>query len=393
MTTTTIPTSDIDLYTDDSVLAPHENYRRLRDLGPVVWLARQQVYAVARYQEVYDALHDHTTFSSGSGVGLTEELNRVMIGSTIASDPPDHDHLRTVVGRQLTPKALRQFRADIEERAGRLADELVGRGGFDGVADFAQRFPLSVVPDLLGWPDDGREHFLKWASAGFNALGPKNERTMSGLPALQEMLGYLEKMAVPGALRPDSWGDRLAAAAAAGTVPRELLPTLLGDYLAPSLDTTISALATTLWLLGSHPDQWAAVRADHSLFGNAFNEAIRYESPVRGFSRLVTRDCELGGAPLAAGSRVLLLYGSANRDERFWSAPDTFDITRDQVTSHVAFGHGVHGCVGQGLARLEAQSLFTALAERVDTIEVGRPVWRAHNTIRAIATLPTTVRA
>ncbi|WP_019635003.1 cytochrome P450 [Actinomadura atramentaria] len=390
---TTIRRSSIDLYTDEAVLAPYGPYRELRDLGPAVWLEAHEVWAVARYDDVYAALHDHETFASGTGVGLSEDLNKVMAGSTIASDPPYHDHIRSVVGRPLTPRALRKHREDVQRRADELVDRLVALGEFDGVTDFAQAFPLGLVPDLLGWPEEGREHFLAWAAAGFNALGPMNERATAGFADLQGMLGYLNEMSVPGRLCPGSWGAQLVDAAGDGTITREILPTLLGDYLTPSLDTTIATLSSALWLLGTHPEAFDALRADPGLIPNAFNEVIRVESPVRGFSRLLTEDHEIGGVKLPEGSRALLLYASANRDERRWANPEVFDVRRADAAGHVGFGHGVHGCVGQGLARLEGHSLLGALVRKVRRIEVGDAVWRPHNTIHGIAKLPAVFHA
>src|ERR1043165_5670052 len=135
------------------------------------------------------------------------------------------------------------------------------------------------------------------------------------------------------------------------------------------MDTSVSALASALWLLGTHPEQWDAIRADRSLIGPAFNEIVRIESPLRGFTRLVTTERELGGVRLPKDSRVFLLYGSANRDERKFADPERFDIFRENAAEHLAFGHGIHGCVGQALSRLEANALLTALAERVTRIE------------------------
>ncbi|MFJ3515886.1 MULTISPECIES: cytochrome P450 [unclassified Streptomyces] len=393
MAITTIPRSDIDPYSDASILSPYEDYRRLRDLGPVVRLEAHQVFAVARYREVYDALHDHTTFSSASGVGLTETLNKAQKGSSFTSDPPYHDHVRGLVARHLKPKALEQFHDYIEGWASRLVDELIEKGTFDAVTDFAQAFPLAVVPDLLGWPvEEGKERLLDWATAGFNAFGPLNERTMAGFPLLQEMSEFLQRMSIPGNLRPGSWGAQLVSDAKEGKIEEYLLPGLLGDFLAPSMDTSVSALSSMLWLFGSHPEQWQQVRTDAALIPKALNEIIRIESPLRGFTRLVTRERELGGVLLEPDARVLLLYGSANRDERHWTNPDAFDIHRPGVAQHVGFGHGIHGCVGQALSRMEGHALLKALSTRVRSIEVGEPTWRLHNTIRGIASLPVTLR-
>jgi cytochrome P450 len=389
----TVPSTDLDLYSEESILAPYEPYRVLRDLGPAVRLERYNVWAVARYRDVYATLHDHETFSSGSGVALNDTINSRMRGTTLASDPPYHDHVRGLLNGPLTPKALRRHRDLFQGVANDLVDRLLGVGTFDAVADFAQVLPLSVVPDLLGWPAEGREEFLSWASAAFNTIGPLNERAIAEVPAMKGMWQYIAEMARPGQLRDGSWGADLVAKAAAGEVAPELLPSLIGDYLVPSLDTTISALSSMLWLLARHPEQWQAIRRDHSLIPNAFNEIVRYESPARGFSRLLTRDAEIDGVRLRTGERVLNLYASANRDERRWADAAVFDVTRADAANHVAFGHGIHGCVGQGLARLEGTALLTALVERVGHIETGEPAWRVNNHIRALSALPATLYA
>lgn len=380
--------TDIDFYDEEVILDPYGVYRQLRDTAPAVWLDRYQAWAVTRYQDVYAALHDHDTFASGHGVALNDPLNEKMRGSALVSDPPYHDHVRGVMGGPLTPKALRRHREHFQGLADDLVDRLLERRRFDGVVDFAQIFPLSVVPDLLGWPTEGREQFLDWASAGFQALGPMNERAVRDLPTLKGMWGFMAEIVRPGRLRQGSWGADLVAAAEKGEVEQELLPALIGDYLVPSLDTTVSALSTMLWKLGENPDQWRRVREDRSLIPNVLNESIRYESPIRALSRYVTEDVELGGVRLERGSRALMVYASANRDERHWDTPDAFDVARANANSHVGFGHGIHGCVGQGLARLEGHSLLDALVRKVERIEVGQPEWRVHNTIRAMTTLP-----
>lgn len=194
------PISDIDLYTSAHIQRPHPAYQRLRQAGPVTWLERYQVWAVSTYREVCAALRDHETFTTRCGVGLSEQLNRVMTGgSTLTAEPPEHDVLREVLGRPMLPRALREINAEIGNRADMLVSDLVTRGTFDASADLAQAFPMMVVPDLLGFPADGRDHFLTWASAAFNALGLENTRLRVGKPALEQMLGYLHRMATPGA--------------------------------------------------------------------------------------------------------------------------------------------------------------------------------------------------
>jgi cytochrome P450 len=145
-------------------------------------------------------------------------------------------------------------------------------------------------------------------------------------------------------------------------------------------------------MLATHPEQWATLKADRSLIPNAFNETVRLESPIRAFSRVATADTSIGGYDIDAGARVMILYASANRDERFFDRPDEFDITRPNASGHLGFGYGTHGCAGQGLARLEAQAVLQALVTQVETIELGQPVRGMNNLICAWASLPMTVQ-
>ncbi|MEU0312873.1 cytochrome P450 [Nocardioides sp. NPDC006273] len=392
--TPTIPSTDADLFADDVIADPHPTYRELRDAGPALWMSRYECWVLPRYAEAFAALRDHDSFSSGSGVALNEVMNQATKGgSVLCTDPPDHDLLRRILGTRLTPRALRGHSEDFTRRAHVLVDELIEKGSFDAVADFSSAFPLSVVPDLLGVPEDGREHLLTWASAAFQAEGPMNERTQASLPSLQEFLEYMSGVAGEEKLTPGSWGHQMLLEARSGEIDEKMLPLLLLDYLGPSIDTTISALSTAIWQFALHPDQWDELRRDRSLIANVVNEAVRLEAPIRGFARHLTRDYDIDGVTLPAGDWVFVSYASANRDERRWEDPGRFDIYRD-TAGHVGFGSGIHSCVGQGLAKLEANALFNALADRVSRFELaGEPVWNVHNILRGISTLPVTIHS
>ena len=393
MTTALGPSTDVDLFSDEAIREPYEHYRQLRGLGPAVWLERHRVWALARYGEVRAALEDWQTWSSASGVALNDYTNETIRGTTLASDPPLHDHLRSVIGERLTPRSLRGRRPQIEGLARELVDRLVVQGSFDAVSDLARVLPMLVVPDFLGWPAEIRDKLLPWAGAAFDTMGPTNARCLASKAGRGELVQTAMELAGTHALAPDSLGADVCAAARRGDVTEEQLVGLLLDYLVPALDTTISAVGSAIWLFGRYPDQWDLVRADPALLPNAFHEVLRVESPVRCFSRVATRDVAFdGGATVRTGERALLIFASANRDERQWDRPEEFDVTRDAI-GQLAFGYGVHGCAGQGLARLEAHALLGALARRVERFEVGPAVPLMNNVIRALVSLPVTVVA
>jgi cytochrome P450 len=269
-----------------------------------------------------------------------------------------------------------------------VAADAVERGQVDGVADLARALPLQVVPDLVGWPKDEREHLLTWAAATFNVLGPVNGTSLGSTSSALGMMRFAKRIARTANVLTGSMGDEVIAAANAGLIPRGEASALMIDYLAPSLDTTISAISSALRLFALHPGQWDEIRSDRSLIPNAFNEVVRFESPLRAFSRLAATDTDIAGTRIRKGRRVVILYSSANRDELAWENPEQFDIHRD-ATRHLGFGYGTHGCAGQGLARLESQAMLNALADRVERIHLaGEPTWGRNNIIRGLASLP-----
>ncbi|MDQ6773938.1 MAG: cytochrome P450 [Candidatus Dormibacteraeota bacterium] len=389
-----IPSYPHDLFTDEALTDPHEHYRSLRNLGPVVWLEAHDMYAIPRYADVRSALTDPDTYCSGKGVALNEMANGLIAGrNLLMTDGELHARLRKVLGQSITPRALRHMEESVARLATALVEELVERGSFDAVTDLARALPLSVVPDLVGWPLDARAHLLEWAGATFDFLGPMNDRARNSVPMTQAMLRFAADTAASGNLMPGSVGARLIEAGRRGEIEPDRVAPLIVGYLAPSLDTTISAIGSAVWLLASHPDQLDALRADPSLIPNAFNESLRLESPIRAFSRVTTTATTVGDADVPGDARLVILYSSANRDERHFERPDDFDVKRSNANDQLGFGYGVHGCAGQGLARMEAHALLGALVAQVERVELaGRPVRSLNNLIHAWASLPVRVR-
>jgi cytochrome P450 len=391
MTTTTgMPRSEVDLFTEAHLDDPYPAYRELRDLGPAVYFPRYEVWGIPRYDACREVLSDWETFTSEEGVSVAPEFKPLFDNSPLYSDPPKHERLRKVLSDRLSPRALRGLADDIDQRADRLIAMLVEKGSFDAVADMAAVFPINVVSDLVGLPQEGREHFLERAAATFNLFGPNNERAAGAMGHYEAVGKYILASATRETLAPGGFGMTIYDAVDDGTLSETEGFVLMVAYLVAALDTTVNTLSASVWYLANHVDQWEILRDDPSLAGNAFEEVLRIETPLVFFARTARAERTFGDVTIRAGARVLAMFASANRDERRWTDPDRFDVRRD-ITGHLGFGYGLHGCAGQGLARLEGRAILSALARRVESFELGTPVREYNNVIRGLKSLPVTV--
>jgi cytochrome P450 len=387
--TDTIPRSDVDLFTDEVMADPYPVFRQLRDMGPVVHLGRLDVWAIPRFAEARHVLGDWQSFSSAD-VALNEQFNQYIGDGIIRSSPPLHDQQRSVLASRLAPRALRELQPEIDRRAHELVSNLADQGSFDAVNDLARRFPLEIVADLIGLPQQGRERLLELVDANFNCFGPDNARTRESGPKLAELATYVMTSATRDTLAENSMGAAIYEAVDAGYVPAEAAPWLVMTYVTAGIDTTVHAIGHAVWLLAQHRDQWDALRADQSLIPDAFREVLRYESPVQMFGRTATADWTVDGITVPAGARLAVLFGCANRDERKWKEPDRFDIRRPNF-DQLGFGYGLHACAGQALARIEGEAVIRALAENVAHIDAGQPIRHYNNVLRGLESLPITV--
>jgi cytochrome P450 len=383
-----VPIYKPDIYSVDAIVNPYPHYQQLRDLGPVVWLTKHKVYALPRYAECKAVLRDDRTYLSGSGVALNRIANRLSRGTTLNSDGVEHDLRRKLLAHGLLPRALRAIGDSVDATAAAVVEAALNKGEIDGVYDLASALPLAVVPDLIGWPRDQRDHLIEWGGATFDALGPLNWHAIKAIPDVFRMLRFARRVVRERTFLDSSMADELLNAADQGKLSHAECPALMVDYLAPSIDTTMSAISNALYLFASHPEQWRLLKDEPALMANAINEVIRYEPPLRAFARLVGRQTEIGGASIPSGARVLVMYASANRDEREWENPAVFDIRRD-AGRQIGFGQGAHACAGQSLARLETTAMLSALLERVDRIEVTSSLtWAINNVIHRHERLP-----
>ncbi len=389
------PSSDADPFSDAMLLEPYALHASLRDLGPVVRLERYGVWAMARHADVYAMLNDWETYGSSAGVGMgnfhTEKPWRPP-SLILEADPPLHTRTRAVLSRVLSPTALRRMRATFEERAEALVERLIARRRFDAIVDCAEAFPLEVFPDAVGLAAEGRENLPPYGNAVFNADGPPNALFQSAMEDAARVGPWILAQCRREALAPGGLGADVYASVDSGEIDADEAALLVRSLLSAGLDTTVHGIGNALFCLVNHPAQWARLHADPALARGAFEEALRFESPVQAFFRTTTRAVTVDGIALGPEEKVLALFAAANRDPREWREPDTFDITR-KVARNVAFGAGIHFCVGAMLARLEAEIVLAALARRIATIEPdGEPRRLLNNALRGLTSLPVRIR-
>jgi 4-methoxybenzoate monooxygenase (O-demethylating) len=385
------PVCDIDPFCRDFFENPFPAYETLREAGPVVRLPRYGVWAVARYKEVHAVLNDWRTFCSSRGAGLTDfakEKPWRPKSLVLETDPPLHDRTRRVLNRVLSASVMQSLRERFAQEADALMDKLIAAGSFDAIADLAEAYPLTVFPDAMGMRRENRHFLLPYGNMVFNSFGPRNEFFEAAVADAEPVLAWLQRQMQRGAFAPGGFGAAIHAASDTGELTEEEAPVVARSLLTAGVDTTVSGIGAAVYCLARFPEQFAVLRADPSLARAAFEEAVRYESPVQTFFRTTTRPVEIGEVAVDEGEKVLMFLGAANRDPRHWERPDEYDITRRTI-GHVGFGSGIHQCVGQLLARLEGECVLSALARKVASIEIaGPPRRRYNNTLRALASLP-----
>ncbi|MBB3087019.1 cytochrome P450 [Geodermatophilus sabuli] len=400
MTVDSPPTTDVPVLGDDpfgtEVLTdPYDFHRRLRDAGPVVFLERYGIYAMGRFEHVKASLIDWETFVSSRGAGLADfakEKPWRPPSLLLEADPPDHTVVRTAMNGVISPRGLRALRERFAAPAAEIADRLVAQGTFDAVTDLAEVYPLRVFPDAVGLREEGRENLLPYGGLAFNAFGPDNELRRQALATAAPVQAWIWEQCQRENLTPGGFGALIWEAADRGEITAEQAPMLVRSLLTAGVDTTVYGIANTVYGLSRHPDQWELLHRTPAKAKFAFDEALRWESPVQTFFRTTSREVEVAGTTIPEGTKLLLFLGSANRDPRQWGEDaDTLDIGR-RAAGHVAFGMGIHQCVGQPVARLETELVLSALAERARAIEpAGDPVPKLNNTLKGWASVPVRV--
>ena len=390
-TTVDRPVSAIDPFSHEFLRDPYPHHARLREAGPVVWLEQYGIWAMARHQEVRDALTDWQTYCSSAGVGLSDfrkEPPWRPPSIILEADPPLHTRTRAVLTRIMSPAAINILRTTFEREAESLVSRLVERREFDGIADLAEAYPLKVFPDAVGISEEGRENLLPYGSMVFNSFGPRNDLFNSAMANAGPVRDWIMSKCSRAALAPNGLGMQIFEAVDSGELSEAEAGMLVRSFLSAGIDTTVYGLGNALYCFASFPDQWTVLRENPNLIRGAFEEVLRFEAPVQTFFRTTTKPIDVGGVRLGDGEKVLLFLAAANRDPRRWDKPDTFDVKR-RATGHMTFGTGIHGCVGQAVARLESEAILGAFMKRVASFELtGQAEPRLNNTLRGLDTLP-----
>jgi cytochrome P450 len=386
-----VPTSTLDFYGQPAIDSPNSAYRPLLDAGALVWLQKQDVLAVGRYDPLRALLKNDEDFVSSRGVTMNPILNKAAktADTVLVTDGEKHSRLRRVMMAPMRPRELESIQARIRETADERVDQLVGRGRFEGMSELASHLPVTIVAELVGLPPAARAKMVSWSKATFNTIGPPNRRALPSLPAVASMFRFQRSLKSEH-VEPGTWVRRLFDLRDEGELRTSEALGIVIDYVAPSLDTTIFATGHLLNRLARHSNEWEKLKADPSLVSGAVDESLRIDSVVRAFTRVAAREVDFEGVTLPPDQRILVVYGAANRDERHYPSPDEFDITRN-ARDHMAFGHGPHACAGTRLARMEMEALLKSILERVERIEVGDPVVSNNNTLYGFDALPTTL--
>ncbi len=387
MTNPSAPTSDVDFFSDDILLNPYPTYAQIRELAPVVWMEKMQVFAITRYADIQTAFNNPLIFSSEK-VAFNDAMNDALKGTSLATDPPEHTQLRKTILAPLIPRALKSIEENVTLKAETLMDKLVEQGSFDAIQDIARAFPLEVVTDMLGVQGEAREKALRWGDAAFNVLGPMNDRTIREFPVAGELFGFCAQVKAED-LNEGSLGRGIFEAAERGEIARESCGPIIHQYIAAGLESTIAAIGNTFFLWAKNPDQYALVVADNALVKNAFNESLRLEPPLSLLGRLVKSDVTIGGITIPAGSQVALMTGAGNHDPRKYENPTEYFIARNPM-DHFAFGQGIHTCAGQNLARIEAHAILSAFVKRIKRFDTGTAIRKLANMTRSLESLPVT---
>lgn len=390
------------LFDDQYIQDPYPLYAQMHRAGPVHRVGESGFYAVSSWDAVTEATNRCDDFSSnltatmvyqpGGGVSTFPVGELGAATQVIATaDEPSHGVHRKALLPQLAAKRIRSYEPFIADTAAQSWDDSARNGSIEWMGTMANRLPMMIVGRIIGVPDVDVGKLIRWGYAATHVvegLVTREQMEAAGV-AVMELSGYLTERFGQAAADPqdDLLGD-LATACADGTLDDIEALAMLITLFSAGGESTASLIGSAAWILATRQDVQQQVRDDPQLIGAFLEETLRYEPPFRGHYRHVVNDTELGGVELRAGSRLLLLWGAANRDPTHFDEPDEFRLDRASAKGHISFGKGIHFCVGAALARLEGRIVVAQLLERTSRVRaenVGR--WLSSLLVRRLERL------
>jgi cytochrome P450 len=363
-----MPAPTLDEYDpfDPAVIAdPFPYYRLLQSEAPVYEVEKHGIFVVSRFDDVEEVAQNWENFSTTWGPG--PQRMESPVASILQSDPPQHTRLRSIIAKAFTPRAVKACEPLIRACAQERIEAILGAGRADMVDEYAIPIPVVVIAEMLGVPREDHAKFRKWSDDIVGAIAGRVDPRES----TAEFGEYFNK--VIAARRADGRDDIISKLMNSNNKGDSLDdPEVLSfclSLLVAGNETTTGLIANMFFELAQRPEDWRRLREDRSLIASTVEESLRYDAPNQGLFRHTTKDVELHGVTIPAGKKVLLLFGAANRDPRHFENPDEFDIAREP-NRHIAFGAGIHHCLGASIGRLEANIALEAAVERISELRL-----------------------
>lgn len=380
----------------ETLQCPFPHYAAMREEAPVHFVEAVGIYLVTKYDLVLEVVRDPQTYSSkfgGASMPLPSEdrqkLAEVMaegyprVPTMLTADQPEHTRYRRLVAKAFSPREISALEPEIRQITNALIDSWIDRGSIEFVEEFAVPLPVRVIARALNVPDERLADFKRWSDDSIAGIGTalSIEGRVAAERGVNEFQAYFAEQLEQRRTAPqDDLLTKLLNARIDADDPEvtDLRPldmpemlSIVQQLLVAGNETTTKMLTEMMRLLGENPDQWQRVKNEPELVDRVVEETLRLATPTQGMFRIATRDTELGGVAIPAGSRIVIAFCSANRDDALFDDPDAFDLDRDNVREHLAFGKGVHYCLGAGLSRLEGRVALQELSRRIESFRLA----------------------
>lgn len=389
------PSTDENPYVGDLIFDPFPFYGRMRAREPIIWLEKVGVWGAFVDDVSREILMDHDRFGNAGGGGVANYYREKPWREpsvVFEVDPPDHTRTRKVLSRLLSPRTVRE----LSDKAEALANDAVAKarsmGQLDFFSEIAKPYVLQIIPDAVGIPEEDRENIItynKYMIKG-RTFGRHEPWTDAELEESERVVNWVSEMCNRDSISSDGLGAEIYKAADAGEISMHEANMLIRSFLSAGTDTTFGAISNAMYFLLSNRPEWEKLVADPSLARNAYDEGLRYRSPAQTIARNTRMEMDFHGVHMNQYDKIIVFVGSANRDPNRWDDPDEYRVDR-KVTGQLGLGIGIHGCVGQMVARMEGEKLLGAFASSGCDIDLGEEQFEWAKSGRYVGKLPITV--